>query len=652
MISQPSTLFSPLGDSANRELCAHPLLCSVLGALIMSVIGCASPFSIQQVNDEESFEPLTMLEIDSAPLSISGRLSISVTPPASIRYSEGTIRDIAQTFPAETSLELPRLTSSSGALLVADDLVSDPIAIEATVWAIDPEMRPLLTPRRDEDPFSKFQFLLSLPPWRRSAEGVRAPILYDIYATPKDLPPRWIRNREATSRIDLTLPPLSEVVELRGAVYQSGYLGRALERAQVIAYGAGSRVSTQEVSDERGQFVLSLWSDAVTPPLTLIASPPIGSLLPKVLSTIPPLSDSAVELSAPIIYPILEPTRDLSMIVEYQTEPTEGMWTAHWFQGWSEEEIKGDRRVSPEGPQTDGVEEGEGEVDRIGEERRDRALTRASGLWRQSQAFREGEVSSIHVYLRPGVLFVQPPTTHPSRTTRVELATINAQTTLRVLPQLKVSLRGQIRGEGGEGVPSTLYAKQLSWPWPSAHALSRGEYWSRTEDEGGFILQLDPGEYALRVTPLDVMRYAPKVLMVTIPEDEGVILPATLTTLERGVWRRLIVDPVSADPLKDSADSDRGDAQSALQGASVHLYCELSPSRLAPLASSAGDASSSAPTLDEVYRVYQRFSSITRQPIDTLILLSESALTTRGVGWFKVGSGSCPSIEGGSSLYP
>jgi len=141
--------------------------------------------------------------------------------------------------------------------------------------------------------------------------------------------------------------------------------------------------------------------------------------------------------------------------------------------------------------------------------------------------------------------------------------------------------------------------------------------------------------------------------MVKIPEDDGVILPSALTTLERGVWRKLIVDPASADLLDDPDDSERLDVQSPLHGTGVHLYCELIPSRAAPLFSSTEAASSDVPTIGEVYRVHQRFSSITLQPTEELILLSEGTLTAQGIVWFKVGADSCPPlVDEGSSLYP
>ena len=102
---------------------------------------------------------------------------------------------------------------------------------------------------------------------------------------------------------------------------------------------------------------------------------------------------------------------------------------------------------------------------------------------------------------------------------------------------------------------------QIKWPWDDADHIPLGEYWFTTDEEGGFVMNLDPGEYALTINPHDNPQIAPRVVLLSIPEEVGVILSPSETELQVGTVITLQVDQTE----------ERG----SIEGSQVMVYCHI-----------------------------------------------------------------------------
>lgn len=293
-----------------------------------------------------------------------------------------------------------------------------------------------------------------------------------------------------------------------------------------------------------GGLSFSFGGDLAGAPINLIATPPVEDELPILLATavVPSNTQDQDDTINLIAYPLIGQVHSLSIVV---TGDSNHIWTLYFSQSWDSETLDHENEPTAE-------EETQPSP---------RVSSRGAALWRNEKVIQSDEIGEVSSYSKQGVLFLQPPSTRPERTLRVIIPPTEEDGTLRVQPQPKVAVRGQIRLKGEDGVISSLYAKQIKWPWDDADHIPLGEYWFTTDEEGGFVMNLDPGEYALTINPHDNPQIAPRVVLLSIPEEVGVILSPSETELQVGTVITLQVDQTE----------ERG----SIEGSQVMVYCHI-----------------------------------------------------------------------------
>jgi hypothetical protein len=588
---------------------------------LTSLVGCCLVGCEEEPGDPE---PTSSSEESNTPgepllwLDLNGRVSIKITPQEGRREGPLTLYNLSR-LPNSLQLSLPKALNTSGVVTVADDPASTPSAINADAWVTElrstGEPLGLLGVLDDLDPLSPDLFLFSLPP-RRSisplfeeegeARVMWQPSRYLLWLAPQGLPP-YNASVEASERLTLNLPTRLDLHTHRLKVLTTPYSSSPLTLGRVVVTQEGRQVSALQSLNASGEVTLSWWTSALSrAPLTftLLPGPPLSQLTARFKVSY----DQAPELFEPgettrpdpLSLPSLRRLQQLSVALDGDDEE---LWVSHLTQRWGSQILSGD----PLDPALSS---------RLAEEQ---PRLRVAAQW-EAQAFLSArDVAEVSVFEREALLTLQPPVSHPARTVRIELSSVEGD--LSVSPVLKQRLLGQVSGPSGqvlEGV--SLYALQRAWPWPDTPHLRLGERWSMTSSSGALDLALDPGQYALRLSPPPALGLAPRVLLAESREVGDVSLDRSSLSLSEGMVMRVQATDELGEPLQGR----------------VSVWCELpEPTELNALATTL------SPSFEQAHLEVRDDLSLSPPP---RLLLISALLNERGEAEVRVSAESCPAL--------
>ena len=154
-------------------------------------------------------------------------------------------------------------------------------------------------------------------------------------------------------------------------------------------------------------------------------------------------------------------------------------------------------------------------------------------IWFKSYPIIPSRSNEIEYFDHAGTLFLNPPADSSQRTQRIEFSSLPNNETLRFSSLPKPLVRGVLRSQDGSTLEAKILMTQLAWPWREAIDLPLNQFITYSNSEGGFSIAVEPGIYALSYLPL-LKEYAPKVILLKIPETEGLILSPQQSLIDRG----------------------------------------------------------------------------------------------------------------------
>lgn len=375
--------------------------------------------------------------------------------------------------------ELPPLPLSArvplqGRALVTRGGVTETIRVRSSAVALQGISAQSLTATGDiVDEADGSRFVLSVAPFWPTDAGGRRGVVYSLTLRPEvtEQYPPWrveqLRVPADGAPIEVALPTADELPTVGGEVLFGPDNGNPVVGVRVFAVdGEGRRISTEATTDATGAFSLRFWPSEVERAVTLRVRPTVeASELPAVDTPYQVAGGGGENSFARVYLGRLQSTFELS------------------------------------GQITDGVEPVPGALIRMQGEV-------GNGTYEVSAGPTDAE-GRFSATLYPGRyrLDIEPPADSPYRLVRLESDFGPADAPVYTL-QPRTAIRGEVLDPGGSPIEAARVQARLTVARFADPELvtedgpQPGRTWqSETDDGGRFVLQLDPGDHVITVTP-------------------------------------------------------------------------------------------------------------------------------------------------------
>ncbi len=373
------------------------------------------------------------------------------------------------------------------------------LAVDATARAQSSSERPATYRSESIEDVTGARFIMSLPVTTPTITGSLQAVVYQLTVQPKerDRFPPWrvdpFQPPDEGGRVFFELPSPEAMISLSGQVLFSDQSPTPVPGLTVFATDeAGQTVSSTNRTDANGRFTIFFWPESEGQVVTV-----------KVRRTTEsgPLPDLRKNL---MLAPLGEPNEDISLTIG-AVPPIERFSGA----------VLG---TEPIGGATLKF------LSKVGD-----------GLYRVDVIATDPD-GQFEVALYPGSSYevdVIPPLSSRYRVSRVPLEVVSGQA-IELRPQRRVLVTGSIVDIDGEGINGARIYAELKTPFfadpnlnrPNEAVVPRGQY-VQTGQNGAFVLQLDPGQHELTVTPPLSSGLAANVTQLNVPA-----LDTTITGLE------------------------------------------------------------------------------------------------------------------------
>lgn len=494
-------------------------------SLALILTACISTEDIpQQEASSESIDPRVQeLEIwewetnNRETIPFSGRLLFTVTPPTNSQFVPNRVSHVEPMLPQKVRIRLPRQEQILGTVSVALDPSAEASSLVLDAWLQSRSEEGDYETFNDINPFTSVQLLFTTSTKQSNLWGEYQQRNFELFASPNALPPFRFTSIQG-STFNLNLPPVSGIEELRLKVWQSLDQRVLLGRAKASLWHGQRLISQINTTDLNGEVVLSYWQESIleqnelNTQFELVITPTPESRLPQLRKTLT-LSDlnrGEVELT----YPDLGSLNEISLSIELSTinhmnTDDHSIWTAWVQQTWLNAPDQDYSHPS--------------------------SFNDLYGIasWSMSYPIIPSDSNQISVFKQKGALFLSPPSHSSERSQKIELEALSEFDSLRLSSLPKPLIRGLLRNEDGNSIQASIQLLQLAWPWREAYHLPLHRFTAMSNQEGGFSIAVEPGIYAVSYLPTS-KDYAPKVIILSVPEAEGLLLSPQQTLIERG----------------------------------------------------------------------------------------------------------------------
>ena len=450
-------------------------------------------------------------------ISFDGQLLITALPKVNSGFSSNRMSQLGGNLPQAIRIQLPLQEQILGTVSVALEPTAEVSSLVLDAWLRTLNQWGGYDIFHDANPFSSAQLLFTTSTKQSDLLGQMTPRSFELYVSPSALPPYIFSNIQETN-FNLNLPPVSNVEDLSIILWQNLDERIALNKAKVSLWHEQKLLTTVGTSDLKGELKLSYWQDAIdrsadeSSTFQLLVNPSPESRLPTLRKTLSEeeINSGEVELAFPNLGSLIETSLSVELNGTSNAMSEEStiwtVWVKQIWLGQPDQDYSHPSRT----------------VGHFGE-----------STWFMSYPIIPNVSNEISVFDHVGTLFLNPPTDSSQRTQRIELSSSSDNETLRLSSLPKPLLRGVLRNQEGDTVEAKILMTQLAWPWREANDLPLNQFVTYSNSAGGFSIAVEPGVYALSYLPL-LKEYAPKVILLKIPEAEGLLLSPQQSLIERG----------------------------------------------------------------------------------------------------------------------
>ena len=496
----------------------------VLAICVTSLLSCSVPETerevIEQLANDSRIQLLENWEWETenkATIPFEGRLLITAVPKLNNGFSSTQVSHTSLTLPQAVRIKLPIQEQILGTVSVALEPAAEASSLVLDAWLRSLNYWDNYDVFHNANPFSSAQLLFYTSTRQSGLNGQMSPRTFELFVSPNALPP-YVFFDIKEANFNLNLPPVSNVKDVNIKVWQSLVERIALSGAKVSLWNNQQLLTSVNISDINGELKLNYWQESLEENtaeqynLELLVSPKSEEQLPILRKSVnlAEINNSEVE----VVFPNLEPLIKTSLRVDINSSSNNTLkepeiWTVWLKQVWV---LEPDQDYSLPGR----IEGGYGEA-----------------VWSKSYPIIPSRSNEIEYFDHTGTLFLNPPADSSQRTQRIEFSSLPNNETLRFSSLPKPLVRGVLRSQDGTTLEAKILMTQLAWPWREAVDLPLNQFITYSNSEGGFSIAVEPGVYALSYLPL-LKDYAPKVILLKIPETEGLILSPQQSLIDRG----------------------------------------------------------------------------------------------------------------------